>query len=96
VADGTITYDYNVIEECVQMMSKKATEIEEQTNGLEDDVKRIMLDWEGSTAEAYNSLANDLRNDLNSNRDNLNNLNRALAEAADRMKQQDRHGASSV
>jgi WXG100 family type VII secretion target len=94
VAD--ITYDYPVIEQCVDMMKKKAEEIIGQTDALENDVKRILVDWHGSTADAYSQLCSDLKNDLQQNASNLNNLKTALHTAADNMKQQDQRGAGRV
>jgi WXG100 family type VII secretion target len=91
-----ITYDYTVIEHCVDMMKKKADEIVNQTDGLEADVKRIMVDWQGSTAEAYNQLCVDLKNDLLQNAGNLNNLKTTLHAAAERMKLKDRQGGNRV
>ena len=93
---GDIIYDYPVIEQCVDMMGKKANEILHQTDDLEKDVKRIMTDWQGSTAEAYNRLCSDLDSDLRQNVDNLNNLNKTLHEAADRMRQQDNQGGNRI
>jgi WXG100 family type VII secretion target len=92
----TIKYDYAVIEECVSMMNKKAGEIEAQTDGLRDDVKRIMVDWQGATAERYDQVAMDLHKDLEQNKANLDNLNKTLQEAAEKMQQQDRAGAGKV
>ncbi|UMP06955.1 WXG100 family type VII secretion target [Amycolatopsis sp. EV170708-02-1] len=96
MTDATITYDYPVIEECLSMMSRKATEIEGQTNELESDVKRIMIEWKGDTANRYDERSNGLRNELHGHRDNLNNLNVALRNAAEAMKAQDSRGASSI
>lgn len=76
MTDDTITYDYAAIDQCLSMMSKKAQEIQTQTDNLESDVKKIMVDWEGATAQSYDRLANDLRNDLTQNRENLDNLNK--------------------
>lgn len=96
MSDDTIVYDYGVIEECLSMMSKKAGEIEQQTDELEADVKRIMVDWKGDTADAYNQLCQDLHNDLQQNRDNLDNLNKAFSDGSDAMKHQDSSGAGTV
>ncbi|TVT62508.1 WXG100 family type VII secretion target [Amycolatopsis rhizosphaerae] len=96
MSSDLIKYDYPVIEECISMMSKKAQEIQQQTDELENDVKRIMQDWQGSTAESYNALANDMKNDLEQNRANLDNLNSALHRAADDMQQQDKRGAGNL
>ncbi|WIX98219.1 WXG100 family type VII secretion target [Amycolatopsis mongoliensis] len=96
MSDGTITYDYGVIEECVSMMLNKANEIENQSGELESDVKRIMVDWKGSTADAYNQLANDLRSDIEANKSNLDNLRKSLEEAAERMQHADASGAKGM
>lgn len=96
MADGTITYDYGVIDTCLSMMANKAAEIQNQTDDLASDVKRIMVDWHGSTADAYDALATDLGNDLTQNRENLVNLKNALGQGADDMREQDGRGASAV
>jgi len=96
MADGTITYDYNAIEECLSMMTNKAQAIQDQADGLESDVKRIMVDWQGSTADAYQQLATDLDNDLIANRQNLDSLTKTLQGAADAMQQQDKSGAGGM
>jgi ESAT-6 family protein len=94
VAD--ITYDYPVIEQCIDMMKQKAEEVSAQTEDLEKDVKRIMVDWKGDTATAYDRLCSDLASDLRQNVDNLNSLKTAVHTAAEAMKQQDSHGAGGV
>jgi len=96
MADGTITYDYPVIDECLSMMSKKAQEIQSQADDLESDVKKIMIDWKGSTAEAYNRIANDLQQDLIANRGNLDNLQKTLQASAANMQDADSRGARAV
>jgi WXG100 family type VII secretion target len=96
MSDGTITYDYPVIEECISMMVSKATEIENQAGDLESDVKRIMVDWMGKTADAYSQLATDLRSDIEANKSNLDSLRKSLLEAAERMQQADASGAKSM
>ncbi|GHF44813.1 WXG100 family type VII secretion target [Amycolatopsis bartoniae] len=96
MSSDLIKYDYPVIEECLSMMSKKAQEIQSQTDDLGNDVKRIMVDWQGSTADSYNQIANDLRSDLEQNRANLDNLNSALHQAANDMQDQDKRGAGNI
>lgn len=96
MTDDTITYDYAAIDQCLSMMSKKAQEIQTQTDNLESDVKKIMVDWEGATAQSYDRLANDLRNDLTQNRENLDNLNKTFDQAAQDMQDQDRRGGQNV
>lgn len=96
MSDGTITYDYPVIEQCLEKMTSKAQQIEQQTTDLESDVKRIMVDWHGSTADAYDSLSKDLANDLTQNVSNLQNLRRNLNDSAERMKSQDAKGGQAL
>ena len=91
-----IKYDYAVIEQCIDMMKNKAEEVIAQTDSLENDVKRIMADWHGTTADAYSQLCSDLERDLRQNADNLNTLKTAVHQAADAMRQQDSRGASGV
>lgn len=94
--DGSIKYDYKAIDDCLVMMTNKARDIEGLTTDLENDVKRIMQEWEGSTADSYNSLANDLRSDLIANRENLDNLNKTFDTAAENMRRRDQQGANNV
>jgi WXG100 family type VII secretion target len=96
VAEDVITYDYGVIEDCIAMMSRKAQDIQTETDDLEQSVKKIMEGWQGSTADAYNSLANDMRNDLVQNRQNLDNLRQALDNSAQNMQQQDKRSAGNM
>jgi WXG100 family type VII secretion target len=93
MSDATVKYDYAVLEECLSMMKSKASEIQNQADELETDVKKIMVDWQGSTAERYNQLANDLDNDLVANRANLDSLTKALQQASESMQEQDSSGA---
>jgi WXG100 family type VII secretion target len=94
--DDTILYDYDVIDQCLVMMAKKAEEIQNQTDELEADVKRIMVGWEGDTAIAYERLCGDMRNDLIQNRENLDSLNKAFDQAKIEMQNQDRSGGGVV
>jgi WXG100 family type VII secretion target len=96
MADDTILYDYDRIDQALVLMSNKAKAIQDQTDTLESDVKTIMAWWEGSTAVAYNQLCDDLRNDLIANKENLDNLNRTLDAAAEKMKHQDKKGGQNV
>lgn len=93
MSDGTITYDYDVLEQCVSMMKSKAEEIQNQTDELVGQVKTIMVDWKGATADAYNNLANDLAKDLAANKQNLENLRAALSDGAGGMQYTDSRGA---
>jgi WXG100 family type VII secretion target len=96
MADDTIVYDYDAIDACLVEMSKKAQEIQGETDDLYSDVKAIMVGWEGDTAIAYERLSTDLRNDLIANRENLDNLNKTFDEAKARMQAQDRSGGATV
>ncbi|GAA1027416.1 MULTISPECIES: WXG100 family type VII secretion target [Amycolatopsis] len=95
-ADDTITYDYTTLETCVDMMSRKASEIQAQTDELEADVKKIMVDWKGSTADAYNQLCDNLRGSLHANVGNLQNLRGKLEAGAAAMQQQDSRGGKGL
>ena len=91
-----ITYDYAAIDEAIDMMTKKATEIANQTDEQQQQVKAIMGNWTGSTAEAYNKLCDDLEADLRANVEILNNLKATFGQGADDMKQQDAKGGQHV
>ncbi|MFE3785126.1 WXG100 family type VII secretion target [Amycolatopsis sp. NPDC059090] len=94
--DDTITYDYTTLETCVDMMSRKAGEIQAQTDGLESDVKRIMVDWRGATADAYNQLCDHLRGALGANVGNLQTLKGKLEAGAAAMQHQDNRGGQGL
>ncbi|MFL6119486.1 WXG100 family type VII secretion target [Actinophytocola sp.] len=91
-----ITYDYQAIDEAIDMMAKKATEIANQTDEQQQQVKQIMGNWTGSTADAYNKLCDDLEADLRANVDILTNLKTTFGQGADDMRQQDAKGGQNV
>lgn len=92
----TIHYDYNAIEECVQTMRRYAQDIQTTTDNLENDVKRIMEDWTGTTAQAYDGFCSDLHNDLQQNIENLERLDKSLEKSAGDMQDQDGRSAKTV
>ncbi|MFJ8917715.1 WXG100 family type VII secretion target [Amycolatopsis sp. NPDC102389] len=96
MTDGSIVYDYPVIEQCVSMMMKKADEIDDQATTLGSQVKAIMTDWVGETASAYEQRSLNLQNGLDVHRSNLLALRTRLEESAERMKQADRGGAKGI
>ncbi|GAB3746651.1 hypothetical protein GCM10027598_85150 [Amycolatopsis oliviviridis] len=91
-----ITYDYEVIDQCLTMMKNKATEIEGQTTDLENDVKRIMVGWQGTTADAYDAKCQGLRGNLITSREQLDSLRVALQAGAEGMRDQDARGARGL
>jgi WXG100 family type VII secretion target len=91
-----ITYDYDAIEQVIEMMTKKATEIANQTDEQQQQVKQIMQGWQGSTADAYNKLCDDLEKDLQANVDILNQLKTTFQSGAEEMQMQDRKGGDNV
>lgn len=96
MSDGTIKYDYEVIDECLSLMKNKASQIEAQAGDLESQVKQIMVDWTGQTADAYNQLAQDLKADIDTSKDSLDRLHSALETAAHGMQQADASGAKTM
>ncbi|GAB3733661.1 hypothetical protein GCM10027598_58480 [Amycolatopsis oliviviridis] len=96
MADGTITYDYPALEECVSAMQQRANAIQNETDDLAAGAQRLIdAGWSGATADAYKKLADDLRNDLVANRENLENLKRALSDGAGGMQYTDKNGAKA-
>jgi WXG100 family type VII secretion target len=93
MSDDLINYDYDAIDECLAMMSQRINEIEAETDGLGADVKRIMVDWQGSTAERYDQIAADLHSDLDQNKNNLNDLMKNFEGAKLQMQHADKAGA---
>ncbi|KZB80806.1 WXG100 family type VII secretion target [Amycolatopsis regifaucium] len=96
MADGTITYDYPVIEQCVAMMMKKADEIDNQATLLGRDVKTIMQDWVGETANSYEARSTNLQAGLDEHRQNLLNLRQKVSDAAAAMEAADKGGAKGI
>jgi WXG100 family type VII secretion target len=91
-----ITYDYPAIEQALDMMTKKATEIANQADEQQTQVKQILTGWTGSTADAYDVLCNDLESDLHANVGILNNLKTTFSNGAEEMQRQDRSGGNNV
>ncbi|GAA5151903.1 MULTISPECIES: WXG100 family type VII secretion target [Amycolatopsis] len=96
MADGLITYDYTVIENCIGVMKRKVQEIEQQTQDLQHQVQTLMGTWEGSTASTYNNTANDLRAELERSNQNLDLTKTALQNGSDGMKSTDSRGSKSL
>ncbi|AGM08008.1 WXG100 family type VII secretion target [Amycolatopsis keratiniphila] len=96
MSDGTILYDYPVIEQCISMMMKKANEIDNQATALSSDVKTIMVGWKGETANAYEQRSTNLQQGLDTHRQNLLNLRKSLSDAAERMANADKSGGRSI
>jgi WXG100 family type VII secretion target len=94
--DGTIHYDYDLIDHCLVRMDQEAKKIQGEIDELVGQVKAIMVDWEGSTATAYEQLSTDLSRDLTEHRQNLDNLNRTLDDAAEKMRQKDKSGGGNI
>ena len=91
-----ITYDYPVLEEAISMMTKKAEEIRKLTDDQQADVMRIMTDWKGSTADAYNKLCDDLEADLTANIGILNDLKTKMSQGVEQMQLTDAQGGKHV
>ncbi|EWC61853.1 hypothetical protein UO65_2912 [Actinokineospora spheciospongiae] len=89
MANDQTLYDYDVIEACVTLMKNKANEIAGDVQGLQGDVRTIMVDWEGTSAQAYESLSTDLVNDLHRHNDYLEQLKVKLEAAASGMQGSD-------
>jgi WXG100 family type VII secretion target len=96
MADGTILYNYDAIDAALELMAREAAKIQGEIDDTVSQVKAIMVDWEGTTATAYDQLANDLSRDLTEHRQNLDNLNRTLDAAAEKMRQQDKRGGANI
>lgn len=96
MSDGTITYDYAAIEDCLTMMLDNAEGIMQQADALETSVKTIMTDWQGSTADAYQQLATDLDKDLVAQSDFLKSLKMKFEAAAEAMQNADKGGAGGM
>jgi WXG100 family type VII secretion target len=95
-ADDTIVYDYDAIDDCLDLMQKRATEVQERADELAADVKGILGEWTGSTSERYDSTANDLKRDLIDAQGRLTNLRANLQAAAEAMAHADASGAKNV
>ncbi|PWW63304.1 WXG100 family type VII secretion target [Actinokineospora spheciospongiae] len=89
MANDQVLYDYDVIEQCVTLMKNKANEIAGDVKELQTDVKNIMVNWEGTSAQAYESLSTDLVADLGKHNDYLEQLKVKLEAAASGMQGSD-------
>ncbi|MFC5291141.1 WXG100 family type VII secretion target [Actinokineospora guangxiensis] len=91
-----IRYDYEAIDVAISMMQKKAQEIANQTDEQQQQVKAIMVGWEGSTALAYNALCDDLEKDLRENVGILEQLKATFQQGANDMQDMDARGGKNV
>lgn len=87
------TYDYAVLDNCINLMKRKVQEIEGQTQQLAQQVSQLMGTWQGSTATTYNTTANDLQAELDRSNQNLDVTRNALQTGSDNMAQTDASGA---
>ncbi|ONI87841.1 hypothetical protein ALI144C_07820 [Actinosynnema sp. ALI-1.44] len=93
--DDTITYDYTTLEYCVEEMRKAAEWIAQQTDEMQQSVKKVMTGWAGDTADAYDRLSNDLENDLRGNANDLTTLEKKMEDVIQRFQLQDKTSAKS-
>ncbi|MFD9888099.1 WXG100 family type VII secretion target [Amycolatopsis sp. NPDC058986] len=91
-----IKYDYAVLDAMIDAMKAQAQRIIEETEQQRKHVNEIMGDWQGSTAEAYNSLCNDLESDLRANADILEQMRAKMHSGVDEMQVADKNGAKHV
>jgi WXG100 family type VII secretion target len=91
-----IKYDYAVLDEMINAMKAQAQRIIEQTEEQRKNVQKVMGTWEGSTAQAYNSLCDDLERDLQGNADILEQMRAKMKSGVDEMQVADQSGAKHV
>ncbi|GAA1981846.1 WXG100 family type VII secretion target [Amycolatopsis minnesotensis] len=91
-----IKYDYAVLDDMINAMKAQAQRIIEKTEEQRNNVKQIMGEWEGSTAQAYNSLCDDLEKDLQANADILEQLRAKMHSGVNEMQTADQNGAKHV
>ncbi|MDT8912071.1 WXG100 family type VII secretion target [Amycolatopsis sp. PS_44_ISF1] len=96
MSDGTIKYDYEKLDAAFQELTKISNFIETTLDEQRSNVQKIMADWHGSTAEAYNSLCSDLDGDMKSNLETLGMLKNAAHEGSQRMQEADAKGGKQV
>ncbi|MEV0679413.1 WXG100 family type VII secretion target [Actinosynnema sp. NPDC050436] len=94
--DDTITYNYKAIDACVDAMQNKVTLIMGTTDDFTADVRKIMGDWQGETANSYDRLSRDLHQDLVEHSQRLVELKSRLYQAADEMQRQDRKSGDVI
>ncbi|MCG8916461.1 WXG100 family type VII secretion target [Actinokineospora sp. PR83] len=96
MANDQVHYDYDVIEQCVTLMKNKANEIAGDVSDLKGDVNRIMANWEGDSATAYDTLSADLVADLGRHNQYLEELKVKLQSAASGMQGADGDWAKKI
>lgn len=92
--DGTIVYNFEDLDWCVEQMKRATREIQGETSEFAADVKKILQDWTGDTAQVgYQTEANELRRKLEECIANLDMMASNVKAGASNMMEADRNGA---
>lgn len=91
-----ITYDYQALEQLVDEMESIASEINTRVEEQRQQVKQIMNDWHGSTADNYNSLCNELEAQMAESLTTLRQFKVTVATSAQNMQDADNKGGAMV
>jgi WXG100 family type VII secretion target len=89
-------YDYGVLDECINMMKQKSSEIETQCGNLAAQVNELMGTWTGSTATMYNTTADDLKAEMERANQNLELTRQALHGGSTNMQDTDARGSKNI
>ncbi|ANN15909.1 hypothetical protein SD37_09805 [Amycolatopsis orientalis] len=96
MADDAIKYDYEKLELAFEELVKIVAQVEQTLDDQRSQVRSVMADWHGNTADAYQSLCNDLDKDMDGNLESLLVLKKTAHEGAARMQQADADGSKRV
>ncbi|MET0190786.1 MAG: WXG100 family type VII secretion target [Pseudonocardia sediminis] len=91
----TKTYNYQVLNDCINQMKTKGTEIEQRAADLAKQTESLMGDWQGSTATQYKGMSADLKKELDTANQNLELTRTALQTGLNNMSDTDLAGTKS-
>jgi WXG100 family type VII secretion target len=88
--DGTIQYQYAILTDGVDQMLTTNGNIAAQVQDLTQQTAKILTDWTGSAATAYNASANRIANDLTTSNDTLRSTANSVNTGQENMNSKDR------
>ncbi|WP_424186979.1 WXG100 family type VII secretion target [Actinokineospora sp. G85] len=96
MSNDTINYDYEIIQQTINLMKRKASEIEADVEEMQAAAKSLLAGWTGDSADSYNSLSDDLSKDLQNHRVYLEDLKDELQAASTGMNGADVEWAKKI
>jgi WXG100 family type VII secretion target len=89
-SDGIIQYQYDILAEGVDQMQTINSKIRGQVADLTAQTAKILTDWTGSAASAYDSAAKRISNDLTDSNNTLLATAQSVNTGTENMGQKDR------